>query len=457
VRVLYEHHAKRIHRQCLDRLRDRDEASDAVQDTFLRAWLAIRDGVEVRRPLPWLLTIADNVCVSRIRARGARVATTTLSDHASVELSEALGELAGLTAALRTLPDRQRQALLRRELQGYSYDEIGAELGVSRASVAALLHRARLTVAEALREARRGIAALLPIPAVERALRAPFEGGMATGAAIAGTAVVAVTQLTGAGPVPASPQPHERKAEAISATLPSRHLVAMTQASGRLSSRTAVPTAPRLGGPTPPTLRSSTKRNDAVAVLGATSLEPGGENIAHVLRRPPESPGAETAAPPETQAPPAADPAPPAFPPPAADEPATASAESPPRHTGQGDATPPGNQPRGTRGRSEHAPDAARRPERAEERRAHVPPGSAAPAVTPGKPAGASGSGAPDASPGTHPPGKAGDDPAQGGTERNATPSRRADEGPSDAKSPEGSAARGATATAGNRAAEGEA
>jgi RNA polymerase sigma-70 factor (ECF subfamily) len=154
--LLFTRHGGRVHRFCVRRLNNEDEAADAVQDTFLRAWLALREGAEVRHPLPWLLTIADNVCVSRFRARGARIATTELFPETRVEAAETAGDVTSLVAALRKLPERQRRALLGHELQGYSYDEIGAELGVSRASVAGLINRGRSAVTDILRDVQRG-------------------------------------------------------------------------------------------------------------------------------------------------------------------------------------------------------------------------------------------------------------------------------------------------------------
>ena len=228
---MYERYSARIHRFCARRLGDQDDAADAVQDTFLRAWQALEDGVEVRHPLPWLLTIAENVCVSRFRARSARVSTTELSEDTRVDFSDASSDVAGLAAALRALPVRQRRALLRREVQGYSYDEIGAELGVSRASVAALIHRARLAVADAIREARRGVAALVPVPAI---LRAPFEGGAAATVAVAGTTtVIAVAQLAGAGPAPSSAAPPARPAGALAAAAEPGRLAGPTTVQAR--------------------------------------------------------------------------------------------------------------------------------------------------------------------------------------------------------------------------------
>lgn len=378
-RALYERYATRVLRICVERLGDRDEAADAVQDTFLKAWLALRDGVEVRHPLPWLLTIADNVCVSRLRARGARVTTTTLVDDTSVELSDAVGDVAGLTAALRTLPARQRQALLRRELQGYSYDEIGAELGVSRASVAALLHRARLAVADTLREARRGIAAIAPVPA---ALRTPFEHGIASTAAVASTAVISVTQLAGAGSAP-SPPVQPRPAEAIAAVVLPSGDAAVTQLDPRtpksMSRRSSSTERARAGD----TDRSAHPR-DAVSVLVAAAVAPDESSAAHVPptlahestadaapqvpvpETPPTVAGPETSAPPKPKA---GDE--PSAPPTAGDEP-SAAPETPQKPRAYEASGVPGKQPRGERGRSQHTPGHVRKSEAAPQEIASV-------------------------------------------------------------------------------------
>ena len=66
--ALYACYRATVYSFCLRRLTNHEEASDAVQDTFLKAWIALDGGQEVRRPLPWLLTIARNVCIDRRRA-----------------------------------------------------------------------------------------------------------------------------------------------------------------------------------------------------------------------------------------------------------------------------------------------------------------------------------------------------------------------------------------------------
>jgi RNA polymerase sigma factor (sigma-70 family) len=355
--VLYERYAARIQGFCMRRLGDHDEAADAVQDTFLRAWLALRKGEQVRNPLPWLQTIADNVCVSRFRARGARVATTALTDEDGVYVPDAAGEAAGLAAALRALPERQRQALLRREVQGYSYDEIGAELGVSRASVAALLHRARLAVADKLREARRGAAALFPIPAM---LRAPFESG-ASGLAAAGTAAVAIAVTPLADPSPASPAP-PRSAAGTALAVGAEHALASTTRA-RPSSRANAHVVPETG----PT--GSARAEVGRAGGGGEIDAPRGSGSVPASLAPAEaapSPGEDlpTATPPaEAESAPDAGPQDPAGEPaPTAVDPEQPEEDVPARGRPGVEVLPPGHQPKGSRGRSAYAPGQTKQP-----------------------------------------------------------------------------------------------
>src|SRR6058998_456457 len=73
--TLYQTHRPAVLATCLRRLRDRDLAEDAVQDTFLRAYASL-DRFEEDRPLgPWLNSIAARRCIDLIR-RSARTSTS---------------------------------------------------------------------------------------------------------------------------------------------------------------------------------------------------------------------------------------------------------------------------------------------------------------------------------------------------------------------------------------------
>lgn len=94
-----------------------------------------------------------------------------------------------LTAALACIPERQRQALLLREFQGLSYEEIAAELGVTVAAVETLLFRARRSVAGQLEQTGMRASALTSVLGFLRWL---LPGG-AKVAAVAATATLVVT------------------------------------------------------------------------------------------------------------------------------------------------------------------------------------------------------------------------------------------------------------------------
>ena len=110
-------------------------------------------------------------------------------------------ELIGLEDALAQLPEQQRRAVLLRDWRGLSYDEVAAQLGVSRAAVETLIFRGRRTLAELLREeprtTRRRLRSLGDLGSLFSAVKAAFTGG-AVATKIAATAVT-VAALSGAG------------------------------------------------------------------------------------------------------------------------------------------------------------------------------------------------------------------------------------------------------------------
>jgi RNA polymerase sigma-70 factor, ECF subfamily len=151
---LFTRHSAGVYRYCLRRLGSREEAEDALQVTFLNAWRSLKRGFEPEHPRPWLFQIAGNVCASVLRSKlgGTRLELrdpNTLDELAGAD-DRGTESLPGLSEALRELPSRQRRALVLRDWQGLSYNEIAAEMAVSDAAVETLLFRARNKVATAL-------------------------------------------------------------------------------------------------------------------------------------------------------------------------------------------------------------------------------------------------------------------------------------------------------------------
>jgi RNA polymerase sigma factor (sigma-70 family) len=136
-------------------------SEDVVQDSFSKALLALRRSdteIELR---PWLYRIVRNTALNDLRDRPP-AAEELGDDHvaggrSAAAEAESRAQFGELTAAVRALPDPQRSAIVMRELEGRSHDEIAGALGVSGGAARQAIHRARTTL-------RAGFGALLPLP-----------------------------------------------------------------------------------------------------------------------------------------------------------------------------------------------------------------------------------------------------------------------------------------------------
>jgi RNA polymerase sigma-70 factor (ECF subfamily) len=192
VEELYTAHVRLVRSICRSLLRDRNEAEDAVQQTYLSAQRALTNGSSPREPAAWLAVIARNECLARVRERmreplpvdaeptefGADAYASAVSRY----------EVATLREALADLPRAQREAILLRELRGLSYDEVARALSVTTGAVESLIFRARRTLQVKLSEA---MTALSPVALFAR-LFGSGGGGDLAGPAVAKVAVIGV-------------------------------------------------------------------------------------------------------------------------------------------------------------------------------------------------------------------------------------------------------------------------
>ena len=181
----FERHRRELHVHCYRMLASYDDAEEAVQETYLRAWKS-RDTFEGEHLRAWLYRIATNVCVDRTRSRARRapespaeVAWLTaypddaLEPDATYAARETI-ELAFLVA-LQALPARQRAALLGREVLGLTAAETAALIGTSVPAANSALQRARETMKSRLPRQRADWSAATPDPEERRLLDAFIE------------------------------------------------------------------------------------------------------------------------------------------------------------------------------------------------------------------------------------------------------------------------------------------
>lgn len=147
----------RIYRFLLRLTRSRDDALDIAQETFLRAYQGL-PGWQPRAPFAaWLFRIARNLAFDLLR-RHQRVEFVALDDDADVADSAptpdaalaATQRVGQLEAALARLPLEQREALLLREIEALSYEDIAGVLDVQLGTVKSRIARARAALLASL-------------------------------------------------------------------------------------------------------------------------------------------------------------------------------------------------------------------------------------------------------------------------------------------------------------------
>jgi RNA polymerase sigma-70 factor, ECF subfamily len=163
-RLLVERYQDRIYNLSLRLLGNPEEALDAAQDTFVRAFRALGQ-FDTERPFaPWLYRIATNTCVGLLRKR--RPDVFSLDAMAEHEAEAALAAAASDTdpwqqlerslrddeiqCAVLALPEAYRMVILLRHQDELSYEEIAAAMELPLGTVKTLLHRARRRLRAAL-------------------------------------------------------------------------------------------------------------------------------------------------------------------------------------------------------------------------------------------------------------------------------------------------------------------
>jgi RNA polymerase sigma factor (sigma-70 family) len=156
-RVIHDRYRQRLFAYTRQMLTHRQDAEDALQDIFVRAYSGLRANQRELALRAWLYRVAHNRCIDELRRPAPPppevIELLRSPVHDPIAEADQRESLRRLIADVRRLPDQQRSALLMRELGGMSYADMAAALGVTIPAVKSLLVRARLALAQAL-EAR---------------------------------------------------------------------------------------------------------------------------------------------------------------------------------------------------------------------------------------------------------------------------------------------------------------
>ena len=146
-----EQYADRLFRFAFASLRNREQAEDVVQESFTRVWEKCRT-VDFTQARAYLFTTAHHAIVDEVRHRQHFADTEAPLPTEAQAIQSPYPDVSDiLHKALATLPDAQRNTLLLRDYEGYSYHEIGDITGMSEAQVKVNIFRARTALKNKLK------------------------------------------------------------------------------------------------------------------------------------------------------------------------------------------------------------------------------------------------------------------------------------------------------------------
>lgn len=144
-------HSDKLYGYATKFLRNSEDAQDIVQDVFEKLWIN-RKKVELEKAKSWMFTCAHNAMINlinknqRIQLSGNEIMPEKVrKDFNMFESNQVVDR------AVCILPTIQKSIILLRDLEGYSYDEIGEILDLSSSQVKVYLFRARNKIKKQLK------------------------------------------------------------------------------------------------------------------------------------------------------------------------------------------------------------------------------------------------------------------------------------------------------------------
>ena len=142
--------AQTLYRVAYYMLESEADAEDAVQELYAKLWESRDRLAEVHSPKAYCIRLLKNLCLDRIRRARFTEFPETLPDKlyepGTEDAIDARTRLDKVLEAIKALPEKQRQVLVLRTVEGLSYEEIGQRTGMNYLTCRVLLSQARSTI-----------------------------------------------------------------------------------------------------------------------------------------------------------------------------------------------------------------------------------------------------------------------------------------------------------------------
>jgi RNA polymerase sigma-70 factor (ECF subfamily) len=148
---IVKEHSNNLFGYAIRFLRDTEDAKDIVQDVFEKLWIH-RNKVEVEKAKSWMFTTAHNTMINFATKKGRTTLSNEIVNYEKGSVTPNSFESNQVVErAVSILPPIQKSVILLRDLEGYSYKEIGDILELTDSQVKVYLFRARNKIKKQLK------------------------------------------------------------------------------------------------------------------------------------------------------------------------------------------------------------------------------------------------------------------------------------------------------------------